>query len=146
MNTTEFVLLHIVWKCYILFVLPMQARLRRLYGAWVLCVYPSLYTLLNHRAEFNQICYMTFPCGKGVRKQRTLFFPSVRLFFHMSVAPPSPKPGLQNHWTEFNQTYPGGNESNIIFLSVRPSRYLFLKHWVEFNQICYMTSPRGNHW
>ena len=27
--------------------------------------------------------------------------------------------------------------------SVRPSRYLLLNHWVEFNQTCYMTSTRG---
>ena len=27
--------------------------------------------------------------------------------------------------------------------SICPSRYLLLNHWAEFNQTCYITSPRG---
>ena len=42
------------------------------------CVHPSRYLLLNHSVEFNQSCYMTSPRGKGLREQRTLFFPSLR--------------------------------------------------------------------
>ena len=53
----------------------------------------SSYYLLNHRAEFNQYCYITYPHGKGVRKQH---------FFHPSGVRPT---GYHlNHWTESNQT------------------------------------------
>ena len=32
---------------------------------------------------------------------------------------------------------------NLVNASVRPSRYILLNLWPEFNQTCYMTSPRG---
>ena len=62
------------------------------------CVsHPSIYSssyLLNHRAEFNQYCYITYPHGKGLRKQHFFFRPSgVRpTGYHL------------NRWAESNQT------------------------------------------
>ena len=33
------------------------------------------------------------------------------------------------------------SDGDILNASVRPSRYLLLNQWMEFNQTCYMTSP-----
>ena len=60
---------------------------------------PSHYLLINHRAEFNQTCYITFPHGWGVREQHYFSVcPSVRpSFIHLSVmlSPHKPLGGIQ---------------------------------------------------
>ena len=81
---------------------------------------PSRNLLINHRAESNQFCYMRSPLGKGVRKQH--YF-SARPSVHLVTM----------------------CERNIFSFrpSICSSRYLFLNHWTEFYQTCYMPSPRG---
>ena len=106
----------------------------------------SRYLLLNHWADFNQTCYITYPHGKGVQEQH-----------YFSVCPficPS-RYLLLNHRPEFNQTcyitFPHGKGVRkqyyiSIFLSGNVlSRYLLLNHWLEFNQTCYMASPHGKN-
>ena len=53
----------------------------------------SHYLLLNRWAEFNQICYITSPHGKGVREQH-----------YFSACPSTSRYHLLNHCAEFNQT------------------------------------------
>ena len=49
-------------------------------------------TLSPPKPEFTQTCYMTSLRGEGVRGSNTNFDLSVRLFVHLSVKLPSPKP------------------------------------------------------
>ena len=121
-----------------------------------LSIRPSRNLLLNHRAEFNQTCYMTSPHGKGVQEQH----------YVSSIRPSVQRPSIclscylfLNHWMEFNQTCYMTSlmvrycESNIIFppsihlasvcQSICLSHCLLPNHWVEFNQTCYMISPHG---
>ena len=63
---------------------------------------PSRYLLLNHRAEFNQTCYITSPHGKVVQEQHYFsVFPSV---LPLSVDLSIILYLLLNRWVEFNQT------------------------------------------
>ena len=65
----------------------------------------SRYLLLNHWAEFNQICYITSPHGTGMREQH--YF-SVSSSLRPCVCRLSICPSyylLLNQWAEFNQSW-----------------------------------------
>ena len=58
-------------------------------------VCPLRCLLLNHWAEFNQTCYITFPHGKNVQEQH---------YFSICPSGICSSRYLLNHWVEFNQT------------------------------------------
>ena len=123
-------------------------------------VCPSHNLLLNHWAEFYQICYITPPHGKGVQEQHYFFWASicasvVRPFqsVHSSVCPShylllnyEIQPNLLHHFP----SWLGCERGKLFFLvsvrlyvnrpSICLSRYLLQNNWAEFNQTCYITS------
>ena len=107
----------------------------------------------NHWVEFNQTCDITSSQGKGVWEQR--FFsvrPSTLSCIHLFTTL-SPKqlggiqPNVLHHFPSLN----GCARATLFFyasvrpcgrrLSICPSRYLIINHWVEFN-----LGPNNVYW
>ena len=104
--------------------------------------------LLNHWAEFNQTCYITSPHGKDVREQHYFFVPLSSIDLSVMLSPPKPLGGIQPNLLHHFPSWLVCARATLFFHS--PVRHPFicllgylLNHWVEFNQTCYMTSPRG---
>ena len=97
-------------------------------------VYLSCYLLLNHWAEFYQNCYNTSPHGKGVREQ---YYFSICL----SAYPSSVRLSIMLDLNCYTTLPHGTGMPEQHYWSIRPSRYLLLNHWAEFNQTYYIISP-----
>ena len=97
---------------------------------------PPRYLLLNHRAEFNQTCCITFPHCKGVREHHYFSVRPSSVNLSATLSPPKPpggvQPNLQHHFPSLQE---------CARPSICPPRYLLLNHRAEFNQTCCITSP-----
>ena len=105
---------------------------------------PSRYLLLNHWAEFNQTCYITFPHGKGVREQHYFSVRPSNVHLSVALSPPKPLGGIQPNLLHHFPSHGKGMREQHYFSvrpSICPSCYLLLNHRAEFNQTCYITSP-----
>ena len=99
---------------------------------------PSVFYLLNHRAEFDQTCYITSPHGTG--EQYYIF---VRPFVSPSICPS--RYLLLAHWAESNQTCyttsPHGK-------GVREQHYFFVRPSVHASVVrpSVLHAITSNHW
>ena len=79
------------------------ARATLLFRASVVCLSLSCYLLLNHRADFNQTCYITSPHSWGVRVcESSIILQCVRqavrltsVHLSVSLSPPKSLGGIQ---------------------------------------------------
>ena len=137
----------------------VRASVRRLF------IWLSHYLLLNLKAEFNQTCYITPLKPLGGKQPNATSLPlmarvcessivSVRPpFVHLYVtkSPPKPLGEIQPNLLHNFPLWLGCAWATFfpcVCPSVRPpsvhlSITLSPKHWAEFNQTCYITSPHG---
>ena len=94
---------------------------------------------VNHGVEFNQTCYITSTCGKGVQNQHC--FPIRPGVVHLLVTLCPPK-SLGGIYRNLLHIFPGwqGFVTATLFLHLSmhlsiQSRYLLLNHWTEFTKL-----------
>ena len=91
---------------------------------------PSSYLLLNHSAEFNQICYITSPHSKGVKEQHCFSVcPSMRptsIHLFVKLVPPKLPGGIQPELRHELPSWLGCARATLFFERpfICPSRYL----------------------